>query len=195
MLLNVGIIMCGTVLKFTVVDPFLPAALSPDEAGAATEGILGQLWTDAYQVVLLTFGENFPDVELISEWPFQLFSVLMAVVGVLGFAVVLGLTEQVILEVLERNVRQGTKVFERRHVLVLAHCIAGKDMETLWRITTQVLMLWLLSLKPTLDAWRLFSTIFFHIFCVESSSSGCEEALDFSSLLSLWTEWPPVTCR
>ena len=41
------------------------------------------------------------------------------------------------MQVLERNVRQGTKVFERGHVLVLAQCVGGKDMETLWRMLNQ----------------------------------------------------------
>ena len=89
----------------------------------------------ALQVVLLTFGENFPDAS--ESWLFQIYSILMGLLGVVGFALLLALTEQIILEVLESNVRQGTKVFERDHVLVLAQCVGGKDMETLWRMLNQ----------------------------------------------------------
>jgi hypothetical protein len=67
----------------------------------------------------------------------QLYSISMGLVGVIGFALVLALTEQLILEVLENNVRQGTRVFEHGHILVLAHCVAGKDTEALWRILNQ----------------------------------------------------------
>lgn len=88
------------------------------------------------QVVLLTFGENFPDAN--EAWLFQVYSIAMGLLGVVGFALLLALTEQIILEVLESNVRQGTKVFERDHVLVLAQCVGGKDMETLWRMLNQV---------------------------------------------------------
>lgn len=36
------------------------------------------------------------------------------------------------------DVENGAQVFERDHVLVLAQCVAGKDMETLWRGLNQV---------------------------------------------------------
>jgi hypothetical protein len=87
-------------------------------------------------VTLLTFGENFPEAS--DGWPVQAYSIAMALVGVAGFALVLALTEQVLLEVLRNNVETGTQVFERDHVVVLAQCVAGKDMETLWRVLNQV---------------------------------------------------------
>ena len=43
----------------------------------------------------------------------------------------------VVLEVLERNVRQGSEVYEAGHVVVLAWCIAGEGLHcsaaTAWR--------------------------------------------------------------
>ena len=66
-----------------------------------------------------------------------MYSIVMALVGIIGFALLLALTEQILLEVLEANVQEGTTVFESGHILVLSHCIAGKDMETLWRVLGQ----------------------------------------------------------
>ena len=88
------------------------------------------------RVTLLTFGENFPTDD--ESAVFQLYSIAMALLGIIGFALLLALTEQILLEVLEANVQQGTTVFERRHLLVLSQCVAGKDMETLWRVLGQV---------------------------------------------------------
>ena len=154
LVINGALIMAGTAVKYLVVDPHLSgtsddagalAAEATREAGTESLNWLERIWPDVYQVVLLTFGENFPDVS--DTWQFQLYSVAMGLFGVIGFALLLALTEQFLLEVLESNVRQGTRVFERGHVLVLAQCIAGKDMETLWRIINQarslLLLVWL----------------------------------------------------
>ena len=141
---NGAFIAFGAFVKFIFVDPFLAgSSVDPDAIAASSTGtdqklinIWERLWPDVYQVILLTFGENFPDAS--ENWLFQVYSIAMGLLGVVGFALLLALTEQIILEVLESNVRQGTKVFERGHILVLAQCIGGKDMETLWRMLNQV---------------------------------------------------------
>jgi hypothetical protein len=68
----------------------------------------------------------------------QLFSVLVATGGFLGFALVLALVEQAFLEVLEGNVRVGSPVFECNHILLLAFCRSPRDKEMLLTVTRQV---------------------------------------------------------
>ncbi len=46
----------------------------------------------------------------------QVFSVLVAAASLAGFAIVLALVEQAVLEVIENNVNQGSTVFEKDHV-------------------------------------------------------------------------------
>lgn len=41
---------------------------------------------------------------------------LVAAASLAGFAIVLALVEQAVLEVIENNVKQGTTVFEKNHV-------------------------------------------------------------------------------
>ena len=52
----------------------------------------------------------------------QLFSVLVAIVGLASFALVLALVEQIVLEVIDSNVRRDSKVYEEGHTLVLGWC-------------------------------------------------------------------------
>lgn len=144
---NLALVAVGAVVKFALVDPVLSGgADDPSRIAAQSTGIedgplspplpfYARLWPDIYQIILLTFGESFPAVN--ESWVFQLYSIGMGLVGVLGFALVLALTEQLLLEILDSNVRTGTRVFERGHILVLAHCVAGKDMEALWRVLNQ----------------------------------------------------------
>jgi hypothetical protein len=158
LMINAAFITAGAVVKFAFVDPYLAGTdVDPNDIAAAAAGvdtsqvnIWERLWPDVYQVILLTFGENFPDAS--ESWLFQIYSIAMGLLGVIGFALLLALTEQIILEVLESNVRQGTKVFERDHVLVLAQCIGGKDMEQLWRMLNQArgsLHTWNLMVSPS----------------------------------------------
>ena len=46
----------------------------------------------------------------------QVFGVLVATTGLASFALVLALVEQVVLEVIEDNVKRGSKVYQRGHV-------------------------------------------------------------------------------
>ena len=47
-----------------------------------------------------------------------MFSVLVATTGLASFALVLALVEQIVLEVIEDNVKRGSKVYQRDHVRV-----------------------------------------------------------------------------
>ena len=52
--------------------------------------------------------------------PAQVFGVLVATTGLASFALVLALVEQVVLEVIEDNVKRGSKVYQRDHVRACA---------------------------------------------------------------------------
>lgn len=45
---------------------------------------------------------------------------------------------QLVLEVLERNVRQGSNVYETGHILVLGWVDNRSDEEVMWKILSQV---------------------------------------------------------
>ena len=106
LVLNAFVVAAGAALKLAVVDPALKGTQDdPSEVAAEALGVdrtevtwLSRLWPDLYQVILLTFGENFPNVN--ESWQLELYSVAMGFLGVIGFALLLALTEQVILEVL-----------------------------------------------------------------------------------------------
>lgn len=66
------------------------------------------------QVCQWVFGQEFPGPD--APLGQQLLSVGTAMVGLATFAMVLALVEQVVLELLEANVKRGSKVFEAGHV-------------------------------------------------------------------------------
>jgi hypothetical protein len=96
--------------------------------------------------LVIIFGQELPDTA--ADVMLQVFSVLVATTGLAIFALVLALVEQVVLEVLDRNVRKGSVVYESGHLLVLAWAENRRDEETVWKILTQVfhslLCLWTL---------------------------------------------------
>jgi len=51
--------------------------------------------------------------------------VLVATTGLASFALVLALVEQVVLEVIEDNVKRGSKVYQRGHVRLVSMLLAG----------------------------------------------------------------------
>ena len=71
-------------------------------------------------------------------WPSQLFAIITAVFGLASFALVLALIEQVVLEVLENNVKRGSTCFESGHTVVLSWCESSRDIAQLTRILTQL---------------------------------------------------------
>ncbi|GFH27866.1 uncharacterized protein HaLaN_26251 [Haematococcus lacustris] len=95
------------------------------------------LCRDIYEVLILSFGQEFPEVDSPSI-SHQAFSVLVAAIGLASFALVLALVEQVVLEVIEENVRRGTRVFEAGHVLVLGWATSQRDLEVVWKTLEQL---------------------------------------------------------
>ncbi|KAL6749116.1 hypothetical protein V8C86DRAFT_3032280 [Haematococcus lacustris] len=104
--------------------------------GGAPSGFTA-FWRDIYEVLILSFGQEFPEVDSPSI-SHQAFSVLVAAIGLASFALVLALVEQVVLEVIEENVRRGTRVFEAGHVLVLGWATSQRDLEVVWKTLEQL---------------------------------------------------------
>ena len=88
------------------------------------------------QVLVVVFGQELPDAA--SSAALQLFSLIVAAVGFASFALVLALVEQVVLQVLDTNVRQGGPVYEDGHILVLSLADNQRDQEVIWKILSQV---------------------------------------------------------
>lgn len=74
---------------------------------------------------MLAFGENFPQSDgRASDLPQQAFAIATAGAGLVSFALVLALVEQVVLENVEENVKRGSPVVTSGHVrscLVVEH--------------------------------------------------------------------------
>ena len=66
------------------------------------------------QVLTLVLGQDFPEVN--ANAVNQAFSLLAAALGLVSFALVLALVEQIVLEVVENNVRTGSPIYEKDHV-------------------------------------------------------------------------------
>ena len=62
----------------------------------------------------MVLGQDLPD-EAASAVE-QEFALAVAVIGLAAFALVLALIEQLVLSVLDENVRRGSRVYERGHV-------------------------------------------------------------------------------
>eukprot|EP01025_Chloroclados_australasicus_P037823 TRINITY_DN38681_c0_g2_i3.p1 TRINITY_DN38681_c0_g2~~TRINITY_DN38681_c0_g2_i3.p1 ORF type:complete len:744 (+),score=121.86 TRINITY_DN38681_c0_g2_i3:179-2410(+) len=92
-------------------------------------------WLDLYQVMVLTFGQQFPEGDVSIQD--QVFSVFVVTIGLGAFALVLALVEQVFMEFLEKNVQQGSLVYEKGHVLVLSWCNSPRDVEVVRKILRQ----------------------------------------------------------
>lgn len=88
------------------------------------------------QVLVVVFGQELPDTA--ASAAIQAFSLIVAAIGLASFALVLALVEQVVLQVLDANVRQGGQVFEEGHILVLSLADNQRDQEVIWKILSQV---------------------------------------------------------
>ncbi|KIY99118.1 hypothetical protein MNEG_8845, partial [Monoraphidium neglectum] len=81
------------------------------------------------------FGEDFPGD---GAPPFaRLVAVLTALTGLLGFALILALVEQVVLEGLDTNVKRGRGVVEHGHILILSWCTSQRDLEVVRKVLAQ----------------------------------------------------------
>eukprot|EP00775_Hariotina_reticulata_P003585 gene3585-3850_t len=104
---------------------------------SSLNSFLSALWADVYTVMVLSFGENFPDAA--QSGPVEeVFDVLVALAGLAGFALALALVEQVVLETNLANVKRGSKVYEMGHYLVLGWAVSQRDLEVLIKLVGQV---------------------------------------------------------
>ncbi len=69
--------------------------------------------------------------------PAQTFSIFAAITGLIAFAIVVALVEQLVLEILTQNVSRGSQVYEKGHILVLAWAWTQRDREVIWKILSQ----------------------------------------------------------
>jgi len=94
------------------------SGLAPGSSSDPTSSLrsfVSALWDNIYTVMVLSFGENFPDAD--ESGPLEeVFDVMVALAGLAGFALALALVEQVVLETNLANVKRGSKVYEMGHV-------------------------------------------------------------------------------
>ena len=105
--INTVLLLLASILKAKVVDPLDP------EADNNISG-LRHFWQSVYEALVVVFGQDLPDTT--ASLLQQLWSLMVAAIGLAAFALVLALVEQVVLEVLKNNVQRGSQVYERGHV-------------------------------------------------------------------------------
>lgn len=77
-------------------------------------------------MLVVILGQQLPEEH--AEFSQQLFGVVTALLGLASFALILALIEQATLEMLEHNVRRGSKVYECGHYVVLAWGESARDL-------------------------------------------------------------------
>ncbi|KAK9845991.1 hypothetical protein WJX81_007900 [Elliptochloris bilobata] len=93
-------------------------------------------WLSIYEVMKVVFGQDLADESAgVAQ---QVFSVSVAIGGLAAFALVLALIEQVVLQVLDDNVKRGSRVFESNHVLILGWCDSQRDLEVVQKVVSQL---------------------------------------------------------
>ncbi|WIA42759.1 hypothetical protein OEZ86_008702 [Tetradesmus obliquus] len=90
-------------------------------------------------VMVLSFGENFPNPDDGVSPVEELFSIGVALSGLAGFALALALVEQVVLETNMANVKRGSPVYEAGHYLVLGWAVSQRDLELLIKLVGQLI--------------------------------------------------------
>lgn len=104
---NTVLLLIATLLKTNVVD------VLDHEADQSTSSAQ-HFWQSLYEALTVVFGQDLPDNT--ANVLQQLWSLMVAAIGLAAFALVLALVEQVVLEVLKNNVQRGSQVYEEGHV-------------------------------------------------------------------------------
>ena len=128
MILNASFIAFGAALRRQIsdMDPAAATAAAAAAAAGETNGAAPPWWADLYSVLVVILGQQLPEEQ--ASFSQQLFAVATAVLGVASFALVLALIEQATLELLESNVKRGSKVYESGHYVVLAWGKSARDL-------------------------------------------------------------------
>ncbi|KAK9866656.1 hypothetical protein WJX84_009216 [Apatococcus fuscideae] len=129
LLLNVALVFLGAIVKSGLVDNLEGI---PEKVAFAP----AQFWSNVYEVLVVVLAQEFPaDGSSAAQ---RFFSLGVALAGLIIFALVLALTEQVILEVVERKVKRGSPIYEKDHVLVLGWGKNQLDQEMIWKLLSQL---------------------------------------------------------
>ena len=72
------------------------------------------------QILSVVYGQQLPSPD--ASIGYQVFGVAVATTGLATFALVLALLQQVVLEVIDENVKQGRRVYEEKHVRKPSTC-------------------------------------------------------------------------
>lgn len=105
--LNTVLLFMASLIKAKLVDPLDPEA---DNSIPSFQ----HFWQSVYAALVVVFGQDLPDTT--ASVLQQLWSLMVAGIGLAAFALVLALVEQVVLEVLKNNVQRGSQVYETGHV-------------------------------------------------------------------------------
>ena len=105
--LNTVLLFLASLIKAKLVDP-----LDPDADNNLSN--FQHFWQSVYEALVVVFGQDLPDTT--ANVLQQLWSLMVAAIGLAAFALVLALVEQVVLEVLKNNVQRGSQVYETGHV-------------------------------------------------------------------------------
>ncbi|KAK9810370.1 hypothetical protein WJX72_009592 [[Myrmecia] bisecta] len=127
LLINTGLLLLGAAVQGLVAD----LVEGHEFPGAASE-----FWKNIYEVLIIVFAQDLPDSA--ASFAQQVFALIVVTGGLAAFALVLALVEQVVLEVVESNVKRGSRVYEKDHVLVLGWCNNQQDLEVVWKVLAQV---------------------------------------------------------
>lgn len=133
---NTFIIMAGAWLQGQVSMLSSQDTIAAAAAAAAEGDAPPPWWSSLYQVLVVILGQELPEEK--ASFTQQLFAVGTAILGLASFALVLALVEQVVLEVLEGNVRRGSKVYEEGHYLVLAWGESARDIGQVNRVLLEL---------------------------------------------------------
>ena len=105
--INTLLLFLASILKTKVVDAL-------DSEADNSISIFQHFWQSVYEALAVVFGQDLPDTT--ANVLQQLWSLMVAAVGLAAFALVLALVEQVVLEILKNNVQRGSQVYESGHV-------------------------------------------------------------------------------
>lgn len=134
---NAGILALGAVLHHKIVElSSVSQSVAVENYDSYSNGSVPDWWSDIYRVLMVVLGQDLPPQH--EGFALQAFGVATAVLGLASFALVLALIEQVVLEVLEGNVRRGSRVYETNHYVVVAWGESARDLAQVTRVVLEL---------------------------------------------------------
>ncbi|CAG9465137.1 unnamed protein product [Pedinophyceae sp. YPF-701] len=173
--MNIGILSFFAAIKSFVDSvgeaPVGAEAPSPaaEAAAAGIRGVAGAVahqLSAMYDVLILTIFTEPPDGPITPAQ--KLYTIAVGFVGMATFALVLALIEQAVMENWERNVGDGSCVYEKGHTLVLGSLESQIDIAMLYKLLVELCLAYratggrpivVLSHKPKLEIEQQFDSI------------------------------------